>query len=202
MSNVLFAGDLHLDHKAITKYRKQFRDQQDHLDHIEKAYHDRVTKRDKCYFTGDAVFSEDAARRIAKWPGQKVLVVGNHDTEHVSMKILADCFDAVHGLVKYKEFWISHAPIHPAELRGKVNIHGHVHASTVDDCRYFNTSLENTDFKLISLFEIRDIIRQRKEFYDKIYSGIGEFAKKANILNIQTESLFYDCAHRIPVGLK
>ena len=61
----------------------------------------------------------------------------------------------VYGFVKYKEFWLSHCPIHPNELRGKVNIHGHVHNKTIIDCNYFNTSCENVDFKPISLENIR-----------------------------------------------
>lgn len=161
MSNVLFLGDAHLGHKSITKYRTMFRDEQDHFEHIEREYHKRVTKRDKCFFTGDAVFSEERLKQLSKWPGQKVLIVGNHDTDSISMKTLAEHFDEIYGLLKYKEFWISHAPIHPDELRGKINIHGHVHNQSIDDVRYFNTSLENTDFKLISLHEIRCIINQQ-----------------------------------------
>ena len=57
--------------------------------------------------------------------------------------------------VKYKEFWLSHAPIHPEELRDRINIHGHVHYKNIDDARYFNVSCENIGFKPISLENIR-----------------------------------------------
>lgn len=202
MANVLFGADFHLDHRNIAKYRTQFRDEKDHFEAIEKAYHDRVTKRDKCYLLGDIAFSEESARKIAKWPGQKVLVAGNHCTEHVPMKILVDCFDEVHGFVKYKEFWLSHAPIHPMELRGKINIHGHVHSQTVNDCRYVNVSMENTDFKLWSLHEIRQIVQARKDCYENLYAhpiiqntlkSMGVDQEMPDILN---QSLI------LPVGLK
>lgn len=214
MSNVLFAGDPHLDHRNITKYRTQFSSCEDAFNDFEEKYHKRVTKRDKCILTGDVAFSEEAARRIAKWPGQKVLIVGNHCTEHVPMKILAECFDEVHALLKYKEFWVSHAPMHPNELRGKINIHGHVHSKTIDDIRYFNTSLENIDYGLISLFEIREIIKKRKEFYETIYKNshenmkkfVGQYGKLAKIL-VEThpqnyEFDFHKHCYSIPVGLK
>ncbi|WJJ54749.1 nicotinate phosphoribosyltransferase / putative serine/threonine protein phosphatase [Acinetobacter phage AB1I1M-1] len=167
MSNVLFLGDLHAGHKSITKYRTQFRDELDHFEYVEEQYHKRVTKRDKCIFTGDAVFSLDRAKRIAKWPGIKELCLGNHDTDNVSMKDLIWTFDEIYSLRKYKEFWISHAPIHPDELRGKRNIHGHVHYQNVQDLRYFNTSLENIGFKPISLHEIRVIMDRRNQSFAK-----------------------------------
>ena len=65
------------------------------------------------------------------------------------------------GLYKYKEFWLSHAPIHPCELRGKRNIHGHVHQNHVmdehhkRDNRYINVCVENTDGAPVSLDKIR-----------------------------------------------
>ena len=74
--------------------------------------------------------------------GRKVLICGNHDTDHNPMKILCEYFDEVYSLYKWHEFWLSHCPIHPDELRGKLNIHGHVHHATINDKRYFNTSLE------------------------------------------------------------
>lgn len=167
MANVLFLGDLHAGHKAIAKYRTMFRDEQDHFEYVEQEYHKRVSKRDKCIFTGDVVFSHERLAQIKKWPGYKQLVLGNHCCENLSIKELIDVFDDIQGLIKYKEFWLSHAPIHPAELRGKFNIHGHVHDKTVQDWRYFNTSLEYIGYKPISLHEIRMIMEKRKSHYEQ-----------------------------------
>ena len=185
MANVLFLGDFHAGHKAIAKYRTMFSSEEEHFNYVKEEYHRRVTKRDKCIFTGDAVFSMERAREIASWPGQKELICGNHDTDSLTMAELCEIFDDVYSLKKYKEFWLSHVPIHPAELRGKANIHGHVHDKTIDDIRYFNTSLENTSFKLISLSEIRDIMNQRQEYYET--KGLEDFS---------------EAVLRIPVGMK
>ena len=172
MSNVLFLGDAHLGHKSICKFRTKFRDEQDHFEHVENEYHKRVTKRDICYFMGDAVFTKDRAKQVKEWKGEKVLILGNHDTDSMTILELADTFDKIYSLKKYKEFWLSHAPIHPNELRGKINIHGHVHSATVNDPRYFNTSLENTDFSLISLLEIRNNVQKRLEYLKEYgYNG-------------------------------
>ncbi|AZU98609.1 putative serine/threonine protein phosphatase [Acinetobacter phage vB_AbaM_PhT2] len=196
MSNVLFLGDAHLGHGNVARFRTQFRDEQDHFEHVEKVYYSAVTRRDVCYFTGDAVFTLERAKQVAKWPGKKILVCGNHDTDNLSMKQLCEVFDDVKALVKYKEFWLSHAPMHPSELRGKFNIHGHVHFATVDDCRYVNTSLEATDFKPIALYQVRDIIKARIKFYENVYSSY-----KTHLVPLPKFDV-HAFAHEIPVGLK
>lgn len=75
--------------------------------------------------------------------GGKVSVTGNC-TEMISTSKLCDAFDEVHSLLKYKEFWLSHAPIHPEELRGKKNVHGHVHTESVSDLEYLNVSVDSS----------------------------------------------------------
>lgn len=162
MSNVLFLGDLHAGHRNVAKFRKQFRDEQDHFEFMETQYHKQVTKRDKVIFTGDAVFTLDRLMQMRKWIGDKELALGNHDTDKLNVMQLSNVFGKIYALKRYREFWVSHAPMHPSELRGRVNIHGHVHSNTVNDPMYMNTSLENTGFKLISLHEIRQIINKRK----------------------------------------
>ena len=90
-------------------------------------------------------------------PGRKHLILGNHDLDrpHRGMLQLMRVFgDRIYSLHKYKGFWLSHAPIHPSELRGKRNIHGHVHSNTLDDNRYYNACLENTDYKPKLILEV------------------------------------------------
>lgn len=158
MANVWFIGDLHRGHKNIHKYRKQFESAEDHDEAMKEAYHNVVTKRDVVFFMGDTAFTHEALADVATWAGEKkILICGNHDIERgITMKDVANAFDEVYALRKYKEFWLSHAPMHPAELRGKVNIHGHVHEQSVNDARYFNTSLENIEFAPISLMALRE----------------------------------------------
>lgn len=84
-----------------------------------------------------------------------MLILGNHCRDKITMQEIVKHFDEVYSLYKYKEFWLSHAPIHPAELRGKYNLHGHVHFATLEDTRYFNCCLENTEYKPIDLNSIR-----------------------------------------------
>lgn len=156
MSAVYFLSDLHLNHKNICKFRTGFTCVAEHNALIKENYHKRVTKRDTVYFLGDVAFDAESLADIKTWTGaKKILIAGNHCLDHFSMKDLVRVYDEVYSLKKYKEFWLSHAPIHPDELRGKINIHGHTHYHNIDDARYVNVSMEQINYTPIELHEIR-----------------------------------------------
>ena len=159
MANVWFGSDFHFGHKNIQKFRHFVSSEEQNREMILKDWTDHVTKRDVVYVLGDAAFTMDSIDAFKSLPGKKILIRGNHDLLNTSVYL--KYFDEVYGLLKYKEFWLSHAPIHPDELRGKVNIHGHVHYASVNSNRYFNACVENTrdvvGRSLISLDEVREI---------------------------------------------
>lgn len=162
MSEVYFAGDGHLKHKRICKYRPQFSTVEEHEEAILKAF-DHVTKRDKTFFMGDWVFEKEALDIISLIPGAKHLVLGNHDKFELIPDMLK-VFDHISGDLNYKEFWLTHIPIHPTEMRGKYNIYAHTHNAFVDDWRFYCTSMEQINYKAVSLQEIRKEFESRKEW--------------------------------------
>ncbi len=159
MSNVWFTSDLHFGHKNIQKFRLEVQSEEDNRYKIIDDWLNCVTKRDIVYILGDAAFTMDTVSDFGKLPGLKMLVRGNHD--NLDTQVYLKYFKSVEGLLKYKEFWLSHAPIHPEELRGKLNLHGHVHYKSIQDLRYINVSVENLwkmGYKsLISLSQLRDM---------------------------------------------
>lgn len=159
MANVWFTSDLHFGHKNIQKFRLEIKSEEDNRQRIIQDWKSKVTKLDIVYVLGDACFTMETIDAFAFLPGEKILIRGNHDK--LDTQVYLNYFKQVYGLLKYKEFWLSHAPIHPAELRGKTNIHGHVHYSTIPDDRYLNVSVENLwrlGYKsLISLDEVRKL---------------------------------------------
>lgn len=163
MANVLFTSDLHFGHKNIHKFRLEVESTEHNEQRIILDWNNKVTKRDIVYVLGDAAFTMESVHLFSALNGIKILIRGNHDNldTHVYLKY----FKSVEGLYKYKEFWLSHAPIHPNELRGKVNLHGHVHYASVNDSRYVNMSVENLwslGYKsLISLDEVRKLLKER-----------------------------------------
>lgn len=148
MSKVIFGSDLHIGHKNIMKFRSPefgfpmiFKDEAEHREWIFDWINDNVQKRDTLYLLGDICFTEEALLAFKTLPGRKVLVKGNHDI--IKHPEESKVYDQVLGLGRYKRNWISHAPVHPVELRGRFNLHGHVHSKTLPDNRYFNCCVEN-----------------------------------------------------------
>ena len=178
MSKVYFISDCHFGHRGIGKYRTQFSSHEEHDEFVFENIMKTVNKRDTLWMLGDMFFDgevlEKYGKHIAERAGYTHLILGNHDTDNTYRKKnvgrMFDLFDSVHGLHSKYGFWISHAPIHPAELRGKVNIHGHVHFATVQamtyyrdtgreetypDPNYVNVCCENVNYKPIALQDIK-----------------------------------------------
>jgi calcineurin-like phosphoesterase family protein len=162
MGQVWFCSDLHLGHKNIGKFRQPLvSSTEENTERIFNDWKSTVSKRDVVYVLGDFCFDKALwyERVLKELKADKIyLVRGNHDDKFSTAELL-DFFDDVYGLVKYKNFWLSHAPLHPDELRGKVNLHGHVHFNTLMDSSYFNCCPENLwqkyDKCLVSLDELR-----------------------------------------------
>jgi calcineurin-like phosphoesterase family protein len=114
-------------------------------------------KQDIVFCLGDVAFNEDALRLVHSLNGRKILIGGNHD---YACPFASEVYWQQHGMLRYKGFWLTHCPIHPAELRGKPNAHGHVHEHTLADPRYFNLCVESLLKKfgkpMISLDELRN----------------------------------------------
>lgn len=170
MSINYFIGDLHLRHRNICKYR-DFETADDHdnliMENLRKCY----GKRNQLWLLGDCFFSykmKDFFKEICDNVGVVNVTLGNHCTQNSErLKLLREVMIEhenvnFHGIISKYGFWLSHAPVHPDELRGrKMNVHGHVHSSTIPDDRYLNLSAENIDFKPITLEMIRDIQHER-----------------------------------------
>jgi len=156
---IWFCSDLHFGHKRIGEFRAglSISNEEDNRLRIMDDWFKVVTKMDVVYVLGDACFTKDTLFSFGELPGRKILVRGNHDM--LPTEDYLQYFEGVYGLMKYKHFWLSHAPIHPLELRGKKNLHGHVHYGTIPDNNYLNCCPEylwpKVGRSLISLDEVR-----------------------------------------------
>jgi calcineurin-like phosphoesterase family protein len=164
MSIVYFGSDFHIGHAKITTFRPQFADAAAHNDRIASDWLNTIKKRDIVYCLGDMCFNEESIEFFEKLPGTKILVRGNHDTCKASLYLRA--FNDVMGIVKYKKMWLSHAPVHPDELRDRPNLHGHVHNATINDSRYLNCCPENlwptVGRCLISIDQVKNVLSKRE----------------------------------------
>lgn len=168
MSRTYFSSDWHLGHKNILRWRTQFKDISEHDRCIIENHKKVITKRDRLIVLGDVAFTKEALSSVDEIQCEKkILVLGNHCTEgrgDITIEDLLLVFDEVHSMKKgsYQKvgFWMTHCPMHPSELRGKpFNIHGHTHSAVIDDPRYINVCLEQTNYGPIW---VEDLLKQRK----------------------------------------
>lgn len=166
MSEVRFISDLHLGHKSICEFSGAFRNGvttvDDHDKWIVEQWNSVVGKNDTVIVVGDVCFDRSKMPLLKKMRGNKQLIFGNHDK--FGLQEYLKYFNKVHGFVKYKgTAWVSHAPIHPDELRGKWNVHGHLHHKQIDDYRYINVSVEKLNGKPIAWNNLVSIMDERKK---------------------------------------
>lgn len=158
MSNVWFCSDLHLGHKNIEKFRHPLiSSNEENTSRILNDWKTHVTKHDVVFVLGDFCFDKELFDSLDLPGFRKYLIRGNHDRFQTTQYL--NFFNEIEGLLKYKGLWLSHCPLHPDELRGKNNVHGHVHFNTLSDKRYFNCCPENLWPKygrcLVSINELR-----------------------------------------------
>lgn len=160
MSGVFFISDLHLGHHNIHKWSpsRGGTNTEEHDEWLIKQANSVLTKNSILYILGDITLAtgpdgEYLLSKIGLIKGQKKLILGNHDK--LPLESYTRYFREIHGFLKYKKFWLSHAPIHPEELRHCKNIHGHVHSATIPDDRYINVSVEALNGIPVSLEELR-----------------------------------------------
>ncbi len=165
MSKVFFVSDLHLGHRKIlyhtAKVPGAYRGGTTTEEHdewvIERCLSVSPNKNTVWYLLGDIAMEKEQLSLLDRLPGRKILIMGNHDT--FDSIIYLGYVERIAAMIKKYGMWITHAPIHEVELRGKPNIHGHMHRyELVTDYRYFNTCIEwLPDNRPISLDELRDV---------------------------------------------
>lgn len=162
MANVWFTSDLHWGHKNICKYRDGFSSELEHRLTLKENILTALGKRDILWVLGDSVFTDDALPDLYDIKNTKFLVIGNHCGQHMKNPWdLYHAFDRVYGIHSKYGSWLTHAPIHDSELRGRFNVHGHTHGTCVDDPRYLNVCPEQHDYKPIDLNMVREILYSR-----------------------------------------
>jgi len=165
MATKYYIGCLHLGHKAMA-VKRGFKDEHEMFAFIKERWNKKVKKGDIVYILGDITMEKRAnIPLLGELNGQKIAVLGNHDRAEDTKVLLEYCIK-VAGMVKYKNIFFTHCPIHPSELDYRVdfNVHSHTHEKSVmkkilgipyaKDKRYICVSCEQVDYTPVSLEEI------------------------------------------------
>jgi calcineurin-like phosphoesterase family protein len=142
MSNVRFIGCLHLGHKSIAIHRG-FNDDFYHDEKLIDSWNSVVNKKDLTYILGDIAMETDKHYyKLNRLKGRKIVVLGNHDLPKHTRNLL-NYVESVAGMVKYKGYVLTHAPIHPNEIGFcKGNIHAHVHDNKLHEVEIMSKYLD------------------------------------------------------------
>lgn len=166
MTRLMITSDLHLGHKNIQKFRHGFDSADEHHEFVFENLARNIKKRDSLILLGDIAFDKYWLGKVSSIKCEKkLLICGNHDTENgIKMRDLVRAYDDVMALHSRRNYWFTHCPIHPEQMRGKLgNIHGHLHGDVVwsgagafqfKDKRYINACVEHTHFEPISFADL------------------------------------------------
>lgn len=176
---IYLISDTHFSHKNILKVRPQFRSIEEMDRQLVEKWNATVAPDATVYHLGDvAMWTVDKLAPVKSLNGKKFLVRGNHDnfSEEVYR---AYGFEKTLAMKEFTGVVCTHVPIHPQELyRWPLNVHGHIHNEKVQqpklgiieqpgefydavitgsepDPRYLCVSVEQTDYRPVSLEEIR-----------------------------------------------
>ena len=157
-------SDLHLGHGNIIRYTDRPFADVDEMDRTLYAnWEQTVRPEDDMIFVGDVAMrlavGPHTWRRIREAPGAaKHLVVGNHDLTGAGA-LRVDGFDDI-GSVLFADgdppLVFTHIPL--AEVpEGCVNVHGHTHDEPPGSSAHINVSVEQLDYRPVSLARIRTL---------------------------------------------
>jgi calcineurin-like phosphoesterase family protein len=150
MSTVRFQGCLHLGHRNMAKFRG-FENEYSHDAYLIEQWNKVVHKKDLTYILGDVTMENPKNYCLLdELNGRKIVVLGNHDMpKHVRQ--LLNHVESVAGMVDYKGYCLTHAPIHPMELgRYLGNIHAHIHHKNKIEELEVKSHYQDNDNKILT----------------------------------------------------
>lgn len=124
-------ADTHFGHKAICDYESRpFKSAKEMDESLIANWNNTVSKQDTIYVLGDFSFhgTDETQNIIKRLTGNKILVMGNHDSRSVNWWINAGFKEVYKHPVIVDEFFIlSHEPMYVNTNMPYANIFGHVH---------------------------------------------------------------------------
>ena len=150
---------------GVTRVRAKFQNAKEADEYMIEAWNSCVKPEDHIYHLGDVAFGPIDI--VTKLQGKKRLVLGNHDFEKMAGYHAAG-FQKIYGMKRMGNLWLTHAPVHPGQIGGKVlgNVHGHIHERPSPEGPYVNVSVEQIDYKPVLLDEVISTLEKRAKLCD------------------------------------
>lgn len=188
MSNIWFTSDTHYGHAGILKHcpDRPWSDVQEMNEALIKNYQEVVRQGDTVYIIGDFAF-KDHAKILRRLPGQKHLIVGNHDWDKQGrisqrrqgelikagvawvkdsylLRIQAGSGDGVH----HQWVWLAHYAHRtwPRKWKDSWHLFGHSHGKMPDENLSTDVGVDCWDYRPVSLQQLKKRFKGRTNIPD------------------------------------
>lgn len=123
---VLLISDTHFNHANIATYCQR---PEAFTEIIIKRWQERVGLEDTVIHLGDVAIGKrkPVSEIMARLPGRKILVRGNHDRQKSLTWWMENGFDFACDGMKFRNCWLTHEPDTSRAGGCDLNIHGHLH---------------------------------------------------------------------------
>lgn len=171
MSRSFVTSDHHFYHENIIKYTgRPFARVEEMHEVMIRCWKEVVGPADLVWHLGDFCMSghlDDMRRILGQLNGEKILIVGNHDT-YKKAEYLNAGFKEVyaHPIIIHRVLMLSHEPLAMSEDMPYYNLHGHTHDQDMlaNENKRRNVSVEKTGFYPVNLGKIRnEVLKKMKE---------------------------------------
>ena len=160
-------SDLHLaDRGALFAFDRPFHDVERMNRHLLREWTSRVRSDDTIICLGDVAHPDAWGDRrlvldIRNCPGERVLILGNHDWNRDALR--AAGFTTQYSLAVCATdppLVLSHYPLHHLPA-GAMNVHGHLHNQFEPTTWHINLAVEGTGYSPVGLVWVLDKARRR-----------------------------------------
>ena len=164
-------SDLHLsDRAALAAWTRPFRDTDEIYHHLLREWSRQVRTGDTIICLGDIAHPDMWRNRrtvldLRNCPGERLLVLGNHDVDPVNQIRPFEIDRTAVTLYAAGDppLLLTHVPLLQVP-HGAVNVHGHVHEQeSPTPNRHVNVSVEQLNYRPARLSEIRRLARRLVE---------------------------------------
>lgn len=175
MKMIYFISDTYFNHINIIKYCNRPFDNVKQMNEILiKNWNKFITTEDTIYHLGDFALGrkENITDIVNQLNGNKYIIIGNHDKWGVNTYGELGFNVLKNAPIKLDDYilLLSHIPVPDKQIpNGFINIHGHIHDKNLYECtekyepklysaeKHINISCDVTDFKPISLEELKNL---------------------------------------------
>ena len=162
-------SDLHLsDRNALDAFVRPFRDVADMNRRLLAAWRQKVRPGDTIICLGDIAHTDIWRDRrllldLLACPGERVLIVGNHDIAREALKEVG--FTTQHHVAFYDgdpPLALTHRPLAAVPV-GAIHVHGHHHTGMEPTDRHINVTVEQWDYEPVAMTVIASRAQQRQQ---------------------------------------